>query len=63
MSATNATKGWSEKDKRQYEHIKKSELEQGTPEDRAQEIAAATVNKHRSQEGRTEQSPQKKKKG
>jgi len=45
---------WSDKDERQYEHIKQSELDAGTPEDRAEEIAARTVNKQRRKEGRTE---------
>ena len=44
---------WSRKDERQYEHIKESELERGALEDRAEEIAARTVNKHRREEGRT----------
>ena len=44
---------WSRKDERQYEHIKESELERGASEDRAEEIAARTVNKHRREEGRT----------
>jgi Rho termination factor, N-terminal domain len=44
---------WSRKDGRQYEHIKESELERGASEDRAEEIAARTVNKHRREEGRT----------
>ncbi len=40
---------------RQYEHIKESEKEQGASEDRAEEIAARTVNKERarSDESRT----------
>jgi hypothetical protein len=33
---------------RQYEHIKESELKQGRSESRAEEIAARTVNKQRS---------------
>ena len=45
---------WNAKDERQYEHIKDSQLDEGVPEDRAQEIAARTVNKHRRLEGRTE---------
>lgn len=45
---------WSDKDERQYEAIKQSELDDGTPEDRAEEIAARTVNKQRRKEGRTE---------
>jgi plasmid stabilization system protein ParE len=44
---------WSSKDERQYEHIKESSEERGISEDRAQEIAARTVNKHRRLEGRT----------
>jgi hypothetical protein len=36
---------------RQYEHVKKSELEQGQSEDRAEEIAARTVNKERARAG------------
>jgi hypothetical protein len=44
---------WSDKDERQYEHVKESELDRGRSEDRAEEIAARTVNKQRRQEGRT----------
>ena len=36
---------------RQYEHIKESELEQGASEQRAEEIAARTVNKERARAG------------
>jgi hypothetical protein len=36
---------------RQYEHVKDSELAQGTSEDRAEEIAARTVNKERARSG------------
>lgn len=46
-------KSWSEKDERQYKHIKKSEKDRGKSEDRAEEIAARTVNKQRRSEGRT----------
>jgi plasmid stabilization system protein ParE len=46
-------KAWSNKDERKYEHIKESAEERGTPHDRAQEIAARTVNKGRREEGRT----------
>ena len=45
--------GWTEKDERQYEHIKEGYLEEGVGEDRAQEIAARTGNKERREEGRT----------
>ena len=44
---------WSDKDERQYEHIKESAQERGRSEDRAQEVAARTVNKQRREEGRT----------
>ena len=44
---------WSRKDERMYEHVKESELDEGRSEDRAEEIAARTVNKQRRQEGRT----------
>ena len=44
---------WSDKDERQYEHIKDSSLERGVNEDKAEEIAARTVNKQRRVEGRT----------
>ena len=44
---------WSDKRERQYEHVKESELEKGRSQDRAEEIAAATVNKTRAQKGET----------
>ena len=46
-------RAWTPKDERQYGHIKESVLEQGRPEDKAEEIAARTVNKRRREEGRT----------
>jgi hypothetical protein len=46
-------RGWTDKDERMYEHIKDSALERGSDEDRAEEIAARTVNKHRREAGRT----------
>lgn len=46
----------SPKRKRQYEHIKDSELDAGRGEDRAEEIAARTVNKQRRQAGETQSS-------
>ena len=46
-------KAWSRKDERQYEEIKRSAKGRGAPTDRAQEIAARTVNKRRREEGRT----------
>ena len=36
---------------RQYEHIKEAELESGVSEERAEEIAARTVNKERARSG------------
>ena len=36
---------------RQYEHIKESLLDRGSSEDRAEEIAARTVNKERARHG------------
>jgi hypothetical protein len=45
---------WSNKDERQYQHIKESERERGRRSARAREIAARTVNKRRREEGRTE---------
>jgi len=42
---------WSAKRERQYEHIKDGLLEQGRSEDKAEEIAARTVNKERARAG------------
>jgi hypothetical protein len=47
------SKTWSDKDERQYRHVKHSERDRGRSEDRAEEIAARTVNKQRKKEGRT----------
>jgi plasmid stabilization system protein ParE len=43
--------GWSAKRERQYEHIKDGLLERGANEDKAEEIAARTVNKERARSG------------
>jgi hypothetical protein len=40
---------------RQYEHIKESQKDQGASEDRAEEIAARTVNKERARSGESRQ--------
>ncbi len=40
---------------RQYEHIKQSQKDQGRSEDRAEEVAARTVNKERAQSGESRQ--------
>ncbi len=42
---------WSDKRERQYKHVKKSAKQRGVGEDRAEEIAARTVNKDRAQSG------------
>ena len=44
-------KAWSAKRERQYEHIKDSLEDRGTSVDKAEEIAARTVNKERAQAG------------
>ncbi|MFU8817704.1 MAG: Rho termination factor N-terminal domain-containing protein [Pseudomonadales bacterium] len=44
---------WSDKDERQYEHIRKSQQQRGKDDKRAKEIAARTINKQRREEGRT----------
>ncbi len=46
-------KAWNNKDERKYEHIKENAEKRGVSEDRAEEIAARTVNKQRRLEGRT----------
>jgi hypothetical protein len=43
--------GWSQKRERQYEHIKEGLLDSGRTEDKAEEIAARTVNKERARAG------------
>lgn len=45
---------WTNKEERQYQHVRQSELERGRSEDRAEEIAARTVNKQRREEGKTQ---------
>jgi plasmid stabilization system protein ParE len=46
---------WSDKRERQYEHIKEGLLERGTDEDKAEEIAARTINKERARTGEAEE--------
>ncbi|MGH2687645.1 MAG: plasmid stabilization protein [Actinomycetota bacterium] len=48
-------KAWNAKRERQYEHIKEGLLERGTSEDKAEEIAARTVNKERARSGEARQ--------
>src|SRR5688572_29596541 len=47
---------WNAKRERQYEHIKENVKERGASEDRAEEIAARTVNKERARSGEAKQS-------
>ncbi len=46
---------WSNKRERQYEHVKQGLLERGEKEDKAEEIAARTVNKERARAGEARQ--------
>lgn len=48
-------RAWSPKRERQYEHIKESLKERGTGDDKAEEIAARTVNKDRARAGEAKQ--------
>ena len=47
---------WSNKRERQYTHIKENLKERGTGEDKAEEIAARTVNKERARAGEARES-------
>jgi plasmid stabilization system protein ParE len=47
---------WSNKRERQYEHIKEGLNERGASEDKAEEIAARTVNKERARSGEAKES-------
>jgi hypothetical protein len=47
---------WSEKRERQYQHIKEGLLDRGENEDKAEEIAARTVNKERARTGEAKES-------
>jgi hypothetical protein len=47
---------WNAKRERQYEHIKEGLKERGTSEDKAEEIAARTVNKERARSGEARES-------
>jgi hypothetical protein len=49
-------KAWSDTRERQYEHIKEGLLERGETEERAEEIAARTVNKERARAGEAKES-------
>jgi plasmid stabilization system protein ParE len=49
-------KAWSDKRERQYEHVKESYEERGRSEEKAEEIAARTVNKTRAEKGEAKSS-------
>ena len=55
-------RSWSDKRERQYEHIKAGLRDRGETEEVAEEIAARTVNKQRSDAGETKKSSSSKKK-
>lgn len=44
---------WSKKEARQYEHIRDQAEDRGMGHDRAEEMAARTVNKERARKGKT----------
>jgi hypothetical protein len=48
-------RAWSEKRERQYKHIKESAQQRGASPERAEEIAARTVNKNRARSGEARQ--------
>ena len=54
--ATVPQDAWSNKRERQYEHIRDSYKERGRSEDKAEELAARTVNKERREKGETKKS-------
>ena len=47
---------WSDKRERQYEHVRDSLEDRGTPKGKAKEIAARTVNKERARKGEARES-------
>jgi hypothetical protein len=49
-------RAWTNKRERQYEHIKEGLVERGDGEDKAEEIAARTVNKERARAGEAKES-------
>lgn len=54
---------WGKKRERQYEHIKEQQKDRGASNDRAEEIAARTVNKNRARSGESRQSSKVSKQG
>jgi hypothetical protein len=49
-------RAWNAKRERQYEHVKQGLKRRGTGEDKAEEIAARTVNKERARSGEAKRS-------
>ena len=49
-------RAWTPKRERQYEHIRDGLLDRGRTEDKAEEIAARTVNKERARAGEAKES-------
>ena len=49
-------RAWSNKRERQYKHIKEGLEKRGTKEEKAEEIAARTVNKERARKGEAKRS-------
>jgi plasmid stabilization system protein ParE len=49
-------RAWTDKRERQYKHIRDSLEDRGTSEDKAEEIAARTVNKERARAGEAKHS-------
>lgn len=47
-------KAWNKKRERQYEHIRRGQRQYGVSEERAEEVAARTVNKSRARTGEAE---------
>lgn len=56
-------RAWGEKRERQYEHIKSQQEQRGANEDRAEEIAARTVNKNRARSGESDRASRVSKQG
>lgn len=48
-------RAWNKKRERQYQHIKQGQQDEGRSEERAEEIAARTVNKERARSGEADQ--------
>ncbi|MGH8793803.1 MAG: plasmid stabilization protein [Stackebrandtia sp.] len=48
-------RSWTKKQERQYQHIRKQSIERGSSVERAEEIAARTVNKERARSGHAKQ--------